>query len=61
MTAREAARRLAAERNKRRPDLLSHLEALKWSAAADYRQQPHAYRPEGSEGADVTLWPEIAR
>ncbi len=61
MTTTEAARILSAQARKPRPDLLEHCRQIMWSAAALYRTTPAAYRPEGSAGADVTLWPEIAR
>ncbi len=56
MTATEAARILSAQARKPRSDLFEHCRAIMWSAAALYRTTPAATRPEGTEGADVTLY-----
>ncbi len=61
MTATEAARILAAQARKPRADLFEHCRQIMWSAAALYRTTPAATRPEGSEGADVTLYCTGAR
>lgn len=59
MTPAEAARRLSAEAHKTIANVDDHCRKIKWSLAAAYRNTPAAYRTEGSEGADVTLWPEV--
>ena len=56
MTTTEAARILSAAARKPRRDLFEHCRAIMWTAAAAYRNSPAAYCPEGSEGADVTLY-----
>lgn len=58
----DAARALGKLAHRPRPDALLCARILRLRMDADaYRSQPCAFRPEGSAGADVTLWPEIAR